>query len=242
MKFGSGSKLSVRTGITLAVLIVALAMPSVPLAQQCEDSLIYPAGSQPFGMAYGDWQVAYWQYVFSIPVSVNPVIDATGADCSVAQSGGPVFFLNSAFFGAPVTRTCAVPAGKALLIPIAAWECSSVEPAPSYGANPQDMRTCAGTVMDGFGARTLKLTVDGTKISEAQKMRVQTPYFQFTMPATGNFLGLDGVTSGSSVSDAYLVMLKPLAPGNHVIEFEGAFVSGPAAGASFGVTYHLTVQ
>jgi len=241
MKFGR-SRVAIRTGITLAVLIVALSMPSVPLAQQCEDSLIYPAGSQPFGMTYGDWQVAIWQYEFSIPVSTNPLLDSTGIDCNVAQSGGPVFFLNSAFFGAPVTRTCTVPAGKALLVPIAAWECSSVEPAPSYGANPQDMRTCAGTFMDGFGVQTLKLTVDGRKVPEVQKMRVQTPYFQFTMPATDNLLGLDGVTSGSSVSDAYLVMLKPLAPGNHVIEFEGAFVTGPAAGASFGVTYHLTVQ
>ncbi len=62
------------------------------------------------------------------------------------------------------------------------------------------------------------------------------------MPATDNILGLDGVTSGSSVSDAYLVILKPLPPGSHVIHFEGMFVSGPAAGGSFGVTYNLTAQ
>ncbi len=36
-------------------------------------------------------------------------------------------------------------------------------------------------------------------------------------------------------------MVKPLPPGQHVIHFEGAFVSGPAAGLAENVTYVLTV-
>jgi hypothetical protein len=60
------------------------------------------------------------------------------------------------------------------------------------------------------------------------------------MPATDNILGLPGVTSGSSVSDGYFVMLKPLSPGSHVIHFKGYF--GPAADQWIELTYNLTVQ
>jgi hypothetical protein len=228
----------------LNVLIILLAIPTALFAQQGDaNSLAYPVGSPIFGMTYGDWQAAYLQYFFSIPASINPTLDTTGADCNVAQSSGPVFFLNSAFLGSFLTRTCTVSASKALLLPVAWWECSNVEAPPSYGANPQAMRTCAGAVADGIGVKTLKLTVDGKELSELLRSnRAQSPYYNFTMPATDNILGLDGITSGSSVSDGYLVMLKPLCPGNHVIHFEGDYVSGPAAPGPFGVTYYLTVQ
>ena len=233
----------VKIAIVVALVTASLTVPSMVYAQQEETHSLIIADLQPFGMTYGDWQVAYWQYFFSIPATINPMFDTTGQYCNVAQSSGPLFFLNSAFFGSPVTRTCTVPASKALLVPLTAWECSNIEAPPSYGGNPQDMRTCAATAMDGIGLNTLKLTVDGRDLSAlARSMHVQTPYYQFTMPAADNVLGMDGVTSGSSVSDAYLVILKPLSPGKHRIHFEGMFVSGPAAGGSFAVTYYLTVE
>jgi hypothetical protein len=104
------------------------------------------------------------------------------------------------------------------------------------------LRACAGTFTDGVGIHTLKLTIDGAKVTNLQRFRAQSPFFEFVIPATDNILGLSGVTSASSVSDGYFVMLKPLSPGYHVIHFELAMVSGPAAGFSMSVTYNLTVQ
>lgn len=217
------------------------AQPAALFAQDSGTSIAYPANATPFGMTYGDWQAAYLQYIFSIPASINPVNDPTGADCNVAQSSSPVFFLNSVASGS-VTRTCTIPS-KALLITVAWAECSNIEPPPSYGANPQDMRTCAALATNGVGIKTLKLTVDGQDLSgPLRSLRVQSPYYDFTMPPADNLLGLDGVTSGSSVADGYLVMLKPLPPGNHVIHFAGKFVSGPYGPDPFAVTYNLTVQ
>lgn len=229
--------------IVTAVALVLLIGPSAAAGQQDDNhSLVYPPDSQPFGMTYGDWQVAYWQYGLSLHASTSPFSDTTGEYCQVAQSSGPVFFLNSAFIGEFVTRSCTVSASKALLVPIAGWECSSVEPPPSYGANPQDMRTCAAAGIDGVDPAKLKVTVDGVSIHGLKAFRAQSPLFTFTTPAHDNLLGLDGVTSGSSVSDGYLVMLKPLSHGNHVVHLEGAFVSGPGAPGTFGATYYLTVQ
>ena len=243
MKRINGSDIYRRTLALLVAMSAAilLAQPSALFAQEASASLAYPANSAPFGMTYGDWQAAYLQYMFSIPASVNPVNDLTGADCNVAQSSSPVFFLNSIVSGS-VTRTCTIPA-KALLITVAWAECSNIEPPPSYGADPQDMRTCAAVATNGVGITTLRLTVDGQDLSGLlRSLRVQSPYYFFTMPPTDNLLGLEGVTSGWSVSDGYLVMLKPLPPGNHVIHFAGKFVSGPYGPDPFAVTYNLTVQ
>jgi hypothetical protein len=233
-----------RMTVVLGILVSLLAIPTLLFAQKGDNnSILYPTDSQPFGMTYGDWSVAWNQYTFSIPASINPILDLTGAYCSVAQSSGPVFFLSASVFSFPVTRTCTVSAaGKALLLPVAFAECSTVEPPPFHGNDPQELRTCAATFSDGIGVDTLKVTVDGKKIHDLKLFRAQSPFYDFIMPAHDNILGLEGVTSGSSVSDGYWVMLKPLSRGFHVIIGEAQFVSGPGAGPPFSVTYNLTIQ
>jgi len=228
----SGGRYKSTLAAVALTAVILLAQPVTLFAQT-----VYPANSTPFGMTLGDWQAAYLQYFFSIPASINPVNDTTGADCHVAQSSSPVFFLNSTWWGTFVTRTCTIPA-KPLFVSVSWSEFSSVEAPPSCAANPQAMRTCAAAFENGVAVNKLKLTVDGEDLSAAlQAGRVQSPYYDFTMPATDNILGLYSVTSGSSVSDGYSVMLEPLSPGNHVIYFEGAGAAG-----SFSVTYNVTVK
>ena len=72
--------------------------------------------------------------------------------------------------------------------------------------------------------------------------RFASPDFAFTMPPQNNILFLPGVTSGRSESDGYWLMLKlPSSPCNHMLHFEGRFVSGVGKGFSQDVTYILTV-
>lgn len=57
----------------------------------------------------------WWEWALSIPPSVNPSLDTTGANCMVGQHGA-VWFLGG-FFGDnpdPITRACTVPAHKTL--------------------------------------------------------------------------------------------------------------------------------
>jgi hypothetical protein len=69
-----------------------------------------------------------------------------------------------------------------------------------------------------------------------------SPVFDFRMPAEDNALFLPGVTSGSSVSDGYCLLLEPLRQGRHVLHFEGAVTSGRGAGSKQSITYNLTVR
>jgi len=201
---------------------------------------VYPPDENVLGMSYGDWSAAWWQYVLTYTNDVNPATDSTGQYCNEGQ-GGPVFFLAGAASGT-AARTCTIPAGKALFVPIINVECSTVEPPVFRGNNAQEARACAASWADGIGASSLKVTIDGRKVLGLGLFRAVSPFYDFIVPPSNNYLGVDGVTSGSSVSDGYWVMVKPLSPGVHVIHFEGAWVSGPALGwAPQNVTYTLTV-
>ncbi len=194
-----------------------------------------------FGLTYGEWAVKWWQHVLAIPGGTNPVNDPDGAFCNLGQSSGPVFFLAGA--SGPVTRSCTVPAGKTIVFPIINVECSTVEESPFFGNNGQELNSCAAAIIDAVGIETLKVSIDENKVKDLTPFRMQSPLFNFSMPADDNFLNVTGgVTSGSSVSDGYWIIVKPLSPGPHVIHFEGAVTSGPFNGYSQNVTYELTVQ
>lgn len=200
---------------------------------------VYAPNTNVLGMSYGDWSAAWWQYLLTFTNDVSPYSDTTGQYCNEGQ-GGPVFFLVGGPLN-PTNRSCTIPAGKALLVPIINVECSTVEPDPFHGDNAQQVRACAALWNDGTDKKTLKMTIDEIKVQNLGNFRVQSPFYDFIVPPTNNFLGVNGVTSGSSISDGYWVMVKPLSPGIHVIHFEGAWVSGPGAGSVQNVTYTLTV-
>jgi hypothetical protein len=228
----------VQNIVTMVAIIVGLALaPASGALAASRQADVFPPEENVFGMTYGDWSAAWWQYVLSIETGANPVLDTTGNNCGIAQSSAPVFFLAGAGTTDPVTRTCTVPAGKALFFPILNVECSTVEASPFHGDNAQELRTCVADFINTVDEDTLQASIDGKNVQNLTDFRVQSPLFDFIMPAANNFLGLPGVTSGSSVSDGYWLLLKPLSPGSHVIHFEGAEV-----GFSQNVTYNLIVK
>lgn len=226
-------RIAVMLGIVLCMTIA-----SVPKA--VADERVYPPDKAVYGMTYGDWAAAWWQYVLSIPAVDNPLLDETGAKCDVGQ-GGPVFFLVGVFNeSGTATRTCTVPAGKALFFPVLNYECDNLVTPPT-DPNEWNLRTCAAEVADLIDVDSLKVTVDGKKVKKLEDFRVQSPVFNFFLPAGSvveAFGYPPGPISGKAVTDGYYVMLKPLSPGNHVVHFEGSI---PAFGFTLSITYNLTI-
>src|ERR1044071_3967152 len=101
----------------LAILLVLFA-PSLNGGAKAQGTTpgISPPQSHPYGKTYGEWTAAWWQWALSIPEAINPVEDATGEFCAVGQSG-PVWFTGSTF-GNSIERSCTIPAGKALFLPV----------------------------------------------------------------------------------------------------------------------------
>jgi hypothetical protein len=118
-----------------AVFPAALLLTAVTVRGQ---SFIAPPESLPGGLSYQEWNAEWWQCAWSIPLTMNPLFDATGVDCAVNQSrSGPVWFLagTSGFNGLNnAMRNCVVPAGKMIFFPIVNlgndYPCLDLSPTP----------------------------------------------------------------------------------------------------------------
>jgi hypothetical protein len=233
--------------IIFVAMVLGLAMLAVPsvMAQSAGPQVIAP-NAVTFGRTYSEWSAAWQQWALSVPVVHHPLFD--NGDCSVGQSG-PVWFLGGKFcaINTPgcgtnnVVRTCSVPRGKALYIPILNAEWSVLEMNdPKFQI--ADLRSNAALNMDG--AANLSFRVDGVKTPNLKKdFRVQSTAFVFTLPDDNlfNAVGEGPYTGGSyfpGVDDGVYVMLAPLPPGPHTIHFHGSF---PVWQFTLDITYYLTV-
>jgi hypothetical protein len=167
----------------------------------------------------------WWKAYVSIPAS-----EASRCDLGIDK----VVFLG-ANSGGSVTRSCTLPAGTSILVPLINVECSRLEPPPFFGATPAERRACAAGFADQF--TDLFLTINGVPVGgDLSRFRVQSQPFAFS-PVDGNLFGPIPTGTGGSVSDGYWALIGPLAPGTYDVSFGGSFSGTPLV----DTTYHLTV-
>jgi hypothetical protein len=198
---------------------------------------LFPPSAVVHGKTYGEWSAAWWQWALLPPASRNPVVDATGEFADVGQSG-PVWFL-AGTFGGTAERTCTIPAGKCLFFPIIDSICWLTEPSDTEAMARRVNADNINHVTD------LELSIDAEEIEGLRSFRFTSPEFQL------RFDPLDPVWPAPpgpyrAFSEGYFVMLEPLTPGTHTIEFRGKWVvpeAFPRANVLLTVvTYHLTVE
>jgi hypothetical protein len=74
------------------------------------------AGTSWQNLSQAELTVVWWQWVYSIPASDNPLLDDTGASAYISQPYSDLLFLAGSFLG-PVTRNISVKQGTALFSP-----------------------------------------------------------------------------------------------------------------------------
>lgn len=235
-------------GATILFGMILFTFISIPRVTPQSD-LVFPPGSEPYGLSYEEWGVKWWQWALSIPSQKHPLNDPTGELCGEKQSS-PVWFIGSTFGGGPITtRTCTIPAGNAILFPPVISECNFSEHVELR--TESELRKCAESFQDQ--TTLVEATIDGQTIESRadsdSRFRVQTPLFNTTFPKD-NVYGVtpraDQEVKGSSwtnqhVSDGIWIMTKPLPPGAHTIEFKGAAV-GPENAWAAEVKYNLIIK
>jgi hypothetical protein len=197
---------------------------------------VFALDSKPYGSTYGQWAANWWNWITSIPEENNPVGDETGEKCAIGQKG-PVWFLPGTA-GGKLERSCTIPAGKALFMVILDAECSKTE-FPKLNTE-EEFRKCTRDLNEGA---TLSATVDGVKLKDLEKYRVESPMFNMTFPSNNIF----GQKAGPTIakSDGWYVILEPLSPGTHNVSFAGSVLGNPVTGTesyTTDVTYHLNVK
>ena len=185
---------------------------------------IYPMDSKPLGATYGDWLAKYWIWITSLPKDKDPQENTTPEMCSAGQPSEGMWFLVGTYSGS-MTRNCVIPEGRSILIPILTGECD-------YLTDPtiRDVQTLAECAWGGIPNPVLKLSIDSQDIQNVSEYKVQSSLFNVTLreDRVYGMDGFEGQTQG--VIGGYIVILKPLVPGKHEIQFSSSIIDNPLLG------------
>lgn len=203
--------------------------------------------SAPFGTRMERWSEELWIWVYSVPAAENPMLDTTGVDCAVQQPGGPVWYLPPVVDPggtASFTRTCTIPHNKALLLLTSGVLNDFPCPDPTF--KPADGQTLYEFLLAGAqgGPNSLtaqSLSVDGVLLKHLFDYR-ETSRDLFEVKGDLSLqTSLDGCITGSpqpAVSDAFVLMLKPLSAGPHTLVYKVQDTHG----TNLTLSYNLTIQ
>jgi hypothetical protein len=179
---------------------------------------IFAPDTDPYGLPYEDHIKNFWKWIISLPKDQNPWHDETGASCTRGQLGvnSPVFYL-SGNGGHQSKRTCNVPSGKGLLIPVMVVEISDKE---VPGKSTDVLAKIAKKDQDSVTNLYLKINNKEYNTKELRKYRKSTGEFSVNFPENPIF----GATKGPSkaVADGHYIITKPLPKGEYDVHYKSS--------------------
>lgn len=175
-----------------------------------QGELVAASDSNPNGASYQDWTARYWQWLLSVPSDVNPVYYKDGSNCYKNQPEGNVWFLVGETEGIAV-RTCSVPEGKAIFMPIIEVECDTAT--DDSLETEEEFSTCVDEALGNVSK--VEATIDGNPITGLDDYKVRSGIVDVEVPEL-NLLAGSGTLK--LMTDGYWIMINPLPKGEHVIE------------------------
>jgi hypothetical protein len=195
---------------------------------------IFEPDSSPYNVGYSKWTVRWWNWCLSQPKFTNPVNDRkrTDKNASNNQIYPSVWFLAGTTDG-NAERECVVPIVRAILCPIINFEISTAEE-PNLNT---DEALLSRTKDEIDKIENLNVIIDGTRLSNLKKFRVQSGVFDVNLPEDNIWDVKPGKTRAAA--DGYWIFLKPLPKGMHTLQFNGSCLAGTI---NIGTNYHLEVR
>lgn len=196
-------------------------------------------------------QAERWtRWALELPHSESPIADETGERCDDGQSG-KVWYL-AGTFGGPVERSCTISHKKHVFFPLVnLW---GINPDTSIDDDAAQQEfidffteyfperraaTCALTLrLDGVDL----LGDDLAELDELLYVEILEP-FEIDINAD-NYASEFGFAGGPTpvLTHGHFALLRPLDPGEHVLEFGGAICDGEAIEFETSAVYNLTVD
>ena|SRR2546426_9674929 len=230
------SIIGVIAAIVAIGIVISLAS-NFPLSRGNDSGVfVFPRNSNPYGITLEELSEDWWQWAASMSISDHPLNDPTGEKCAMNQKGS-IWFLGGTF-GGDAERTCKLPAGKAIFLPVINGICTNELDHPK---DEKELHDCIVNYIDKV--TDAKASVDSQQISNMKEdFRVLSRAFNMTVARDGLY-GMSSVTTLTQAVGYYL-LLKPFSPGQHTIEISGALVNPGDTSYNFAtkVTYHLIVQ
>jgi hypothetical protein len=199
---------------------------------------IFPPDAKPYGLTYTDHIKNFWRWSLKVPANENPVNDQTGAKCATGQenSNSSVFYLTNNN-GGTSNRTCKVPTGKGLFIPVMEEEVSDKEKPNG------DLHAAAKHDQDVVNSLYLKIGDKEYNFQDLNKYRTHTNAFDVVFPDNGIYGVLKGGVS-KAVADGRYVITEPLAKGTYKIHWKSSLLdpSNPDTNFAQDITYTIIAE
>jgi hypothetical protein len=199
---------------------------------------VFPAESEPFGVAFGEWEAQALQSFFSMPVAAA-VDDGSASSCMIGQRG-PVWI---PIAGVPLVK-CSIPADRAIMIGYYQANFNTPDLCGQVGSLPA--RVLRDQLAANFDPATISITIDGATVPNvANRYRIKSPVFSMTLPAdnmVNQYCGGPGsIPAGvysPAIADGIFVIVRPLPVGRHQMRVH---VDIPAQSWNFDTDYEFEV-
>jgi hypothetical protein len=224
----------------LPLLVLHNILPAVGASNSVN---VFPPEAKPYGLTNSEHIKNFWKWILAIPANENPINDATGEKCGIeqAETNSSVFYL--AFNnGGKSERTCKIPAGKGIFIPVMQVEISNKD---LSNASVEDLTANTKADQDSVNSLYLKIDDKELKYEDLVKYRTSTGVFQLVM-ANNAIFGIVKGGNTTAVADGFYVVTEPLSKGNHTINFRSSLIcSDPdCADPNFAqdITYNIIAE
>lgn len=225
------------------ILVLGIIQFTISTTTASNSLNVFPPGGKPYGLSYSQHIQNFWKWLIAIPSDGSPINDVTGEKCSTGQvnTNSSVFYLAPSG-GGKSERTCKVPEGKGLLIPVMLVEMSDKE---MPGASVEALSKSAKEDQDTVNSLNLKIDNTEYKYDNLTKYRTHTEPFEVTFPKGGIF-GITEPGISKAVADGFYIITEPLSKGNHTVNFKSS-VGCPQLGCeeppfAQDVTYNIIAE
>lgn len=203
---------------SLVLVALTLAVPTTIRAQ------VYAPNSIVEGKSIGEWTSDWWNWAYGSPVEGNVLTDDTGAFQNTNQTADVFFIAGNS--GGETSRSFTVPNDKPLLLPLinlSYWR----TPEPGEDEDPTTPRDAALVQADVEGLISevdeLSFSLDGVSIAQ-DTLFMHRESTTFTGNILADTVGATSEPVGvwpESYTSGYWIMLDPLSPGDHTLNFGG---------------------
>jgi hypothetical protein len=214
-----------REVLYIVISALCISFPiSVAAAASNNSVNILPPGGKPYGLTYEEHVKNFWKWVISIPEDKSPWSDKTGANCAIGQLGtnSSVFYLGSNGGGTSY-RTCKVPAGKGLFIPVSPMEVSDNE---SPNSSIDHLTQIAKEDQDSVTSLHLKIGDKEYNYQDLLKYRIHTFPLDVVFPVNNAVFGVVHGGPSKAAADGFYIITEPLPKGTYTIQYESAICKG----------------
>jgi hypothetical protein len=202
--------LSVFSLIMICLLVSVL---STGTSKATIGNLIYPPLSNPLGIPYKDWGIKFFQWWLSIPKEIHPFSDPSRVNCFMGMGESVVFFpdpiISDLNKPTPINYDCTIPSDRNIFLPGMLEFCNYDKTLKT----DEDLQACAHK-RNPFAHHDI--FIDGQKVENIKQFSFTTNYFNITYPKDNPFDYPPG--KSRALLDGTWLMIKPLPPGDHVIE------------------------